>query len=217
MNDSREAKIEALWPQYDIDDLGLHLKMGQVEHVPNSLANRSRDLRAAIRLGAVRVSLVKRCRVSKLPSQPAPPANRRIKAPPKKEIRAEVDEESIAEKVAAKLARSLDQRDAKLRGELRDMVSKGGTVDAAELAALLSQSLTEKIPVQQVVMQQGSGTSSETSEVGDEPHYIPSKIIPTNAKVNIRTSETKSDASQTDDAKAKLAALRRKKKGKGNE
>lgn len=212
MSDPTEAKIEVLWPQYEIRDLNLHLRTGDPPvYVPKRQADASPHLKEAKRLGAVRVSWVKRCLVAKPSRQPAPPSVRRIKPAPKKQSGdPPVDENAIADKVAAKLMSNLDQRDAQLRKELREMVKNGGTVDTAKLAELLAAGIAEKMPSPQqvVVQQQREGGQS----ADDTPHYIPSKIIPSDAKANIKISKSKSDAGQTDDAAAKLAALRRKRK-----
>lgn len=219
MTDPREAKIEAVWPQYEVKDLNLSLKAGgPPAFVSKMRADLSKDLAEANRLGAVRVSWVKRCLVSKPPKPPAPPSARRIKPAPRKQaVEQPLDEDAIADKVAAKLMGNLDQRDAQLRKELREMVANGGTVDTDRLAELLATGIAEKLPApQQVVVQQGGGqVVGQTAS--DDPHYIPSKIIPSDAKANIQASKTKSDAGQTDDAAAKLAALRRKKKENSNE
>ena len=212
MSDSTEARIEVVWPQYEVKDLHLYLKLGEKpEFVSRMRAEVSKDLREAKRLGAVRVSWVRRCLVSKPPRNQAPPSARRMPKPvPKRKTEiVPVDEDAIADKVAAKLSQNLDQRDARLRQELREMVEKGGTVDAAELANLLAEGLAAKLP-QQVIVQQG-GQAGGSESVSDEPMYIPSEIIPKDAKASIKATETKSDSGQTDDAAAKLAALRKKK------
>lgn len=213
MSDPTEAKIEAVWPQYEVKDLHMSLKAGgPPEFVSKMRAEASKDLRAAERMGAVRVTWVKRCLVSKPPKPPAPPSARRIKPAPRKQaVEQPLDEDAIADKVAAKLMGNLDQRDAQLRKELREMVKNGGTVDTAKLAELLATGIAEKMPAQQVVVQQAGPGQATGEAISDEPHYIPSKIIPTDAKSSIKASKTKSDAGQTDDAAAKLAALRRKK------
>ncbi len=68
----KEARIEGLIAEYPIHDLGLILRLGQVEHVPAEVARTSVDLAAARHLGAVGVRYVQRAHVFRAPAPKAP-------------------------------------------------------------------------------------------------------------------------------------------------
>lgn len=220
--EATEALVQLRWPQYRVEDLGLDLRRGlETEvYVSKAEARKSKDLAEGMRLGAVTVRWVRRFRVSNDGRQPPPPANRRIKPQLRKPEKAAVDEEALAERVAAKLDErqrkrdhERDTRDAKFRQEIKELVenSQGGAVDAEQLAALLKGTVEgavkDAVPAGTVVTGRGGVTEDE-----DVPTFIPENIIPIDAKVEISAKESTSDASGTASAKDKLKAMRARQK-----
>ncbi len=232
MSDPTEAHIETVWPQYTIEDLGIHLKFGdEGEYVAKSLVDGSKDFKEGKDLGALRVQWVRRCRVKKPPRNQAPPSARRIVRAPLPKPKAEVDEEAIADRVAEKLAAKMakdettrqkrEQQAAKLQRE-RDVEmqekldrlealaaqvaerSQGGE-DNTALAEIL-QTL-KAMPAQQVVTAGGT-----VAPVSEGPLYIPD--VRTDIKSDIRPKESTSDAGKAMSSAEKLKALRDRKKKK---
>lgn len=225
--DPTEAKIQAAWPKYDITDLDMTLRAGQKPvYVAASTARASKDFQEGVRLGALQVEWVQRCRVSK-PKQPPPPANRRIRPEPRKPAKAEaaVDEEALADRIAAKLDKKQQQRDAErdaknaefqaeVLRKVKEASAQGQSITPEMLQAMLTGAVKEAVenaPVK-VVEGGGGGTVRSGRDEGGHTPFIPSQIVREDVKTSITAKESSTDATQTDEARRKLREKRRKAK-----
>lgn len=223
--DPTEAKITAAWPKYDITDLNMTLRAGQKPvYVAAARARASKDFTEGVRLGALTVEWVQRCRVAK-PKQPPPPANRRIKPQPRKAAKAEgaVDEDALAERIASRLDKKQQERDAErdaknaefqaeVLRKVKEATAQGQSITPEMLQAMLTGAVKEAVenaPVK-VVEGGGGGTVRSGNDEGHTP-FIPSNIVREDVKTSITAKESSTDASQTDDAVRKLREKRRRK------
>lgn len=192
-----EARVECLCPEFDLADIRLRLRRGDVAWVSEGVARGSVDLGIAIRSGAVSVVYVRRCSVSRSPPPPNVRMNRvqrggvvnRTPSPspePGPVPRPEppvVDTGSIEEAIARGVTRAIE-------GLIRSgALVPGGT----------------RGPVQAV------GAPSVPVTSSDAPLYIPSNIVPTGDAPTITVARSSSEGATLDEAAAALKATRKRK------
>ena len=186
-----EARIQCQCPSYVLSDLGLHLHQGDVVWVSPDKISASVELRFARSIGAVSVSYVQRCQVYRAPPPPTVRLKRRTTPP--------------AQATAPAPAPSMDST------ALEDAVARGVAKAVAELVS--SGILIPGPRVDPVVVPSRTGAPTPVfTATMNEPVYIPSNLVPTDASTTINVSSTESEGTDLDEASAALKASRRKKK-----
>lgn len=195
-----EARVECLCTTYNIPELGLELRKGDVAWVAEGRARTSEELAIAKRAGAISVRWEERCTVSR---SPTPPFLKRRPAVPSFASPAAAPVVDHAE-VASKTAEAL--RDV-VRQELQEALkglSVGQKTDVDAIGAAVRQALA------------GAGRGDVRAPVigSDAPVFIPTKITSDDTKTSINVTTETSGSSSVEDAAAMLKAARAGRKAK---
>lgn len=198
-----EARIECLCPEFDLRDLRLRMRRGDVEWVSEDVARRSADLALAVQSGAVSVVYARRCSVSRFPpppnvrvgrarrgvvtqtSQPQPTVARAVV--PVVESKS-IDAKAIEEAIASGVARAI-----------QGLLASGAFVPASGGAA----------PIPATAPRTVAATASPV--VASDPVYIPTNIVPSDDATTITIAESSSEGSDLEAAAAALKATRKRK------
>lgn len=218
-----EARVECLCPEYRIPDLGLTLYRGQVEWVDAERARRSKHLADAQRAGAVQVRWAARCEVSK----PAPPPSA-SPVPPWLARRRRVLPETPPPVAPQEVARRATEAEAsRTRDALRDVVREEVQKALGNLRPPEATTVKVSIDPDQVrdaVLSALAAAPQRELVVGApvpsrvpappplasaaEPVFIPTGIVPAEAKAAIAVEAETSGSAAVDDAAAALKAAR---------
>lgn len=188
-----EARVECLCTTYNIPELGLELRKGDVAWVTEGRARTSEELAIAKRAGAITVRWEERCIVSRSPTPPF--LKRRPAVPPFATPAAApvVDHTEVASKTAEAL------RDV-VRQELQEVLKGfvGQKLDADAIGAAVRQALAPA----------GRGDVRAPVIGSDAPVFIPTKITSDDTKTSINVTTETSVSSSVEDAAAMLKAAR---------
>lgn len=187
-----EARIECLCPSFNLGDLNLTMRKGDIAWVSEEVARSSDDLRLAVRSGAASVVYARRCSVSRSPPPPAArmghirrtasrsPAIERVEASPPSAQEPSINPKSIEDAIANGVSRAI-----------ADLLASGLLVPSGGA------------PVTR-------GTVAAPSVVTSDPVYIPSNLVP-DASAAISVAESSSEGTDLEAAAAALKATRRRK------
>lgn len=198
-----EARVECLCTSYNIPDLGLELRKGQIVWMDESRARASKELAIAKRAGAISVRWEERCTVSR---SPTPPFLKRRPAVPSFATQTVAPAAVDHAEVAAKTAEAL--RDV-VRQELQEALKGlhvGQKADADAIGAVVRQALASA--------ETGRGDTRAPVIGSDAPVFIPAKITPDGAQTSINVTTETSGSSSVEDAAAMLKAARAGRKAK---
>jgi len=213
-----EARIECITYRYHIDDLGLHLRKGDIEYLDEGKARNSQDLLLAVRAGAVSVRYVERCQVAKRPDPPkrtpvavqmsrpnrgglgGPGVNQSPQHPGPR-TKEETDE--VEAKAVAAAKQAVQEGMAELK-ELLVAAQGGGqaTIPQDQLEAALRN----------VLPTGGVAIAPAKKSDEDKIHFFPEGIVDKDAKADITVESSSSDADDLDAAAAAFAATKKTKK-----
>ncbi len=192
-----EARIECLCPTFNLADIQLMVRRGDIVWVSEEFARSSEDLRLAVRSGAVSVVYAKRCSVSRSP----PPPNVRINY---RAQRWDVRLQQHPPQVVAPTP-PVQGLDAKA---LEDAVANG-------IAKAIQGLLTSGVLVPGGVPITGSGNAhaspASVAVVTSEPVYIPSNLVPSDNATTITIAESSSEGTDLEASAAALKATRKRK------
>ena len=193
----KEARVECLATRYELPELALSLRKGQVLHLPESTAQGSVQLLHATRVGAVAVRYVERSKVAKPPSPPhvrmsRPNSGRRVRVPAPEVPQAVFVAPSPAPIPAA------DVRDL-IREEVAKALSGRG-LTKTDLKDALAEVLGG-LPLG------GVSRPAASARGPADPVYIPSDIVDKDMKSDIKVTSESSEGSELDAASAALKAL----------
>ena len=191
-----EARIECLCPSFNIADINLYMRKGDIAWVTEDVARSSDDLRIAVRSGAASVVYARRCSVSRSPPPPNVRMNRtqrggfvRLQEPPQHPASVPatapqgVDAKSIEDAIANGIAKAI-----------QGLVSSGALVPGNVVGLPMTRS-----------------TPQASSVVSSDPVYIPSNIVPSDNAATITVAESSSEGTDLEAAAAALKATRKRK------
>ena len=193
-----EARIECLCSTFNLADIQLMVRRGDIVWVSEEIARSSEDLRLAVRSGAVSVVYAKRCSVSRSP----PPPNVRInyRALRGGFVRLQENPPQVTPPVPP--PQGLDAK------ALEDAVANG-------IAKAIQGLLTSGVLVPGGVPITGSGNAyaapASVAVVTSEPVYIPSNLVPSDNATTITIAESSSEGTELEASAAALKATRKRK------
>ena len=194
----REAIVTCTCPSIRIPDLNLTLSKGNVVHLDADKADASKDLAMAKAAFGVKVEYIGRCRAqrpgpSNVPPPPPAPPPQPEKVPEKEDI----DLDSLAEKVAAKMGRDVSAIRNLLKGDMREllletlsglMLASGGGTQAGNSGRVAPGQVDEPMPM-----------------------FIPDGLVG-DERADIAVQEGEDEGSSVDEATAILRRMRKKRK-----
>jgi hypothetical protein len=209
----KEALITCLTRTFQVEDMGLDLRQGDVVYRPEAVARGSRDLKQGMAACAVSVRYVERFQVEKKqPARiPAAPATRMSRPnmggmlrQPKVPVGESVDTEEIAQRAEAAAAqaaeKAIEAGVKKLEGMLEGQQAPAITQE--QLEAALKNVLPTVAP--------RMGTAAPADEV-EIPTLIPDGIVDKDAKATLKPTKEESSSDGLDAATAALKKSRAKK------
>lgn len=191
-----EARIECLCPSFNIGDLNLTMRKGDIAWVSEEVARSSDDLRLAVRSGAVSVLYARRCSVSRSP----PPPNVRMNRAQRVGFVRHQEQLQQPAPVPAPAPQGVDAK------AIEDAIANG--IAKAIQSLVASGAFVPNVGV-------GNGTTAHNTVaaspiVTSDPVYIPSNIVP-DAGTTITVAESSSEGTDLEAAAAALKATRRRK------
>jgi len=197
-----EARIECVTAYFPLREFGLEMRRGDVGFVPADAARASRELAHAVKVGAVAVRYVERCKVEKKPDpqRRLPPSVRMsrpnrggMSQPPRRSP--QPDEERLEGVTADELRQVVREE---LRAAL-DGVRPTVTVDAEALRELVIGQIRPG--------EQGAAAATASNAPGD-PVFIPADIVDKDAQAEIKIESQESEADGLDAAADALKRVR---------
>ena len=214
-----EARIESPQPVY-IQDLGVWVRPGTHTWVPKEKADSSACLAQLIRLGKVRVSFRKRCKVSKDPPRRPPAIAGALSRPRKAGLQKPIGKqqqiqqaakeagmtpEQVADLVQQAAAAAAQQAAAAVVGQLNTAPG------IAEVEERLQRTIENALQSRSASQGGGSNAAGPRSAGPDEPVYIPTGIVRDDLDSEVQVQASESQSGGLDAANEALRALRRRK------
>jgi hypothetical protein len=203
-----ELRIECLVDHADAPDIGLSLRRGQVAWVPLDSLKRSACLRALQNIRAVSVVSAQRC-VMRNPPPPsfrlsrkaAPQRSPAPAAPPNTDDLNARIEQAVAgavEKLADRLVAAL--------GQSRSVAGDSTPLNEEALSRTVANAVAQALA-------QGGVAPHRTARAGgpEEPVYIPSGIVPSEAATDLQVTAQATDAGDLAGAASALRKTRTRK------
>lgn len=188
-----EARIECLCPEFDLADIRLKMRRGDVAWIPEGAARGSFDLGIAVRSGAVSVVYSRRCFLIRSPPPPSARMGRIIRSVGRTQATPVVSEPSGRPPTGV----SVDPK------AIEDAIARGVTRAIADLVSsgVLTTAVAGRVA--------GPVAAGVTGVDASEPVYIPTNIVPVE-KTNIKVSESSSEGTDLEASAAALKATRRR-------
>ena len=188
-----EVYVECVCGEYNISDIGVRFRRGDGVWIPERVAQSSRELKLAQQIGAVTVSYIKRCIVTRTPPPPMTRLARirrsaavgGVNTPPP--VAQPAPEQKTAPIDTSNLEAAIERGVAKA---IAGLIQSGALVPATNPAR-------PQQPLPVIV--------TETT-----PLYIPTGIVPMDAPT-VQVTQQSSEGSDVDAAAAALKAARKRK------
>lgn len=193
-----EARIECTCPSFNIADINLLVRRGDVVWVSEEIARSSEDLRLAVRSGAVSVVYARRCSVSRSP----PPPNVRMNRAQRGGFVRTTVSAPAAEPAAPTPAQGFDAR--AIEEAIANGISKAIQGLVASGSLVPGNGVVGGTPV-------ARSTGLASAVVTSEPVYIPSNLVPSDNAATITVAESSSEGTDLEAAAAALKATRKRK------
>ena len=197
-----EARVECLCAEFNLPDIHLQLRRGDVVWVAEDEARSSADLRMAVRSGAIAVLYTRRCAVHRSPPPPHVrlPRHTGKHFVPTSGVVRPVESPVAAPVAAAPTTVTIDHQ------SIEEAIARGV---ASAIQGLLASGAFVPAGSGGATVRGGNYGAPLVST--DDPVYLPSNLVPTDQGNMISVSETSSEGSDLNESAAALKAQRKRK------